>query len=118
MSHVAPSAHLNTDESPLYVKPGAAFAAHDRVNHSIEEYARHDKQTGRLASTNTAEGFFGNTKRSIDGTHHFTSRKHLPLYLAEFDHKYNTRESSDGARTVIGIQKIAGKRLMLRLSKV
>jgi transposase-like protein len=91
-SHVAPSACLNTDESPLYAKPGTTFAAHDTVNHSAEEYARHDRQTGRLASTNTAEGFFGNTKRSIDGTHHFTSRKHLPLYLAEFDQS-TTRES-------------------------
>jgi len=103
--HVETTANLNTDESPLYTKPGTD---------SQEEYARRDKKTGRLATTNTAEGFFGNTKRSIDGTHHHTSRKHLPLYLAEFDHKYNTREASDGARTVIGIRKIAGKRLMLR----
>ena len=112
--HVDTSANLNTDESLLYTKPGAEFAAHDTVNHSREEYARRDKETGRLATTNTAEGFFGNTKRSIDGTHHHTSRKHLPLYLAEFDHKYNTRDASDGARTIVGIKKIAGKRLMLR----
>jgi len=39
-----------------------------------------------------------------------------PLYLAELDHKYNTRKISDGARTVAGIRKIEGKRLMLRPS--
>lgn len=113
-AHVMPSAHLNTDESSLYTETGKIFASHDTVNHSAEEYVRHDKNTGRTASTNAVEGFFGNSKRSIDGTHHQVSGKHLPLYLAELDHKYNTREVSDGARTVIGIQKIEGKRLMLR----
>jgi hypothetical protein len=112
--NVAATSHLNTDESGLYSKSGKHFASHDTVNHGAEEYVRHDGTTGRLATTNTAEGFFGNTKRSIDGTHHHVSRKYLPLYLAEFDHKYNTRKDSDGERTENGIRRIAGKRLMLR----
>ena len=111
--HVAESAHLNTDESPLYKKAGRQFASHDTVNHSEEEYVRHDK-SGRLATTNTAEGFFGNSKRSLDGTHHHVSRKYLPFYLAELDYKYNTREMTDGARTANAIPKLVGKRLMLR----
>lgn len=111
--HVGASAHLNTDESPVYKRPGKEFATHDVVNHGEEEYARHD-DSGRLASTNTVEGFFGNTKRSIDGTHHHVSAKHLPLYLAELDYKYNTRKVTDGARTATAIPKITGKRLMLR----
>jgi len=111
--HVAESAHLNTDESPLYKKAGKAFASHDTVNHSEEEYVRRDK-SGRLATTNTAEGFFGNSKRSLDGTHHHVSRKYLPFYLAELDYKYNTREMTDGARTANAIPKLVGKRLMLR----
>lgn len=114
--HVSETARLNTDESPLYTKPGKKFRSHDTVNHGEEEYARHDV-SGRLATTNTVEGFFGNTKRSIDGTHHQVSAKHLPLYLAELDYKYNTREETDGARTAQGIPKIVGKRLMLRRPK-
>lgn len=116
--HVAEEAHLNTDESPLYVKAGASFASHDTVNHSVEEYARDDKATGRLATTNTVEGFFGNSKRSLDGTHHHISRKHTGLYFAELDYKYNTRKATDGARTVEGIKMMTGKRLMLRRPKV
>ena len=112
-AHVAIDAHLNTDESPLYAAVGKEFASHDTVNHSREEYARDDKKTGRKATTNAVEGFFGNSKRSIDGTHHHVSRKHTGLYFAEIDHKYNTRRMSDGARTVEGIKKIEGKRLML-----
>ena len=111
--HVAESAHLNTDESPLYNKAGKRFASHDTVNHGQEEYARRDK-SGRLASTNTAEGFFGNSKRSLDGTHHHVSRKYLPFYLAKLDYKYNTRQMTDGARTANAIPKLVGKRLMLR----
>lgn len=114
--HVSESAHLNTDESPLYTKTGKHFASHDTVNHSQEEYARRDK-SGRLATTNTAEGFFGNSKRSIDGTHHHVSSKYLPFYLAELDFKYNTREMTDGARTANAIPKLVGKRLMLRRPK-
>jgi transposase-like protein len=112
--HIAKSSHLNTDESGVYTVTGKAFASHDTVNHGAEEYARHDKETGRHVTTNTAEGFFGNTKRSLDGTHHHVSGKYLPLHLAEIDHKYNTRKDSDGARTEIGVRRIDGKRLMLR----
>ena len=72
--HVAETAHLNTDEAPVYRKPGDAFASHDVVNHGREEYARRDV-SGRLATTNTAEGFFGNAKRSLDGTHHRVQRE-------------------------------------------
>lgn len=110
--HVSENASLNTDESPLYRKPGRDFASHETVNHSLEEYGRYDD--GRLVTTNTVEGFFGNTKRSLDGTHHNVSAKYLTLYLAELDYKYNTREKTDGARTALGIPKIVGKRLMLR----
>ena len=112
--HVAPTSHLNTDESPLYKKNGKHFASHATVNHSEEEYVRNDKGTGRKVTTNTAEGFFGNAKRSIDGTHHHVTGKYLPLYLAEIDHKYNTRTNTDGERTVSGIRRMEGKRLMLR----
>jgi len=115
--NVMHTACLNTDESPLYDKVGAEFASHDRVNHRNEEYARFDQNTGRLATTNTVEGFFGNSKRSIDGTHHHISRKHTELYLAELDHKYNTRKLTDGERTVLGIKRMEGKRLMLRTPK-
>jgi transposase-like protein len=115
--HIEKSAHLNTDESQSYAKVGTYFASHETVNHSAEEYARIDKETGRLVTTNSVEGFFGNTKRSIDGAHHHVSGHHLPVYMAELDHKYNTREATDGTRTIVAIQKFEGKRLMLRRPK-
>jgi transposase-like protein len=113
-AHIDRSARLNTDESPLYTKTGKDFESHDTVSHSAVEYLRRDTSTGRHATTNTAEGFFGNSKRSLDGTHHHVSAKHVPLYLAELDYKYITRKSTDGARTAGGIKLVEGKRLMLR----
>lgn len=115
--HVAKEAVLNTDESPIYRRGGREFAAHSSVNHMDEEYARFTK-AGELVTTNTVEGFFGNSKRSLDGTHHHISRKHTALYFAEIDYKYNTRRETDGARTIEGILQIEGKRLMLRRPKV
>ena len=111
------TAVLNTDESPVYTKAGKAYAAHDTVNHKDKEYSRDDEDTGRKATTNAAEGFFGNAKRSLDGTHHHVSGKHLGLYFAEIDYKYNTRKDTDGARTFSGLGRVDGKRLMLRKPK-
>lgn len=115
--HVNETAHLNTDESPIYKKVGKKFSSHETVNHNQDEYVRHNN-SGQIITTNTAEGFFGNSKRSIDGAHHHISRKHTELYFAELDFKYNTRKITDGARTVDGILKIEGKRLMYRKPKM
>ena len=99
---------LWTDEAKYYLHLGKEFMAHQTVNHSEGEYVRNG------ASTNRAEGFFAQLKRSLDGTHHHVTAKKLPLYLAELDYKYNTRKVTDGARTVGAIKLVEGKRLMLR----
>lgn len=109
--NVDESSNLNTDESQVYTKPGKSMASHDTVNHKNKEYSRYDEMTGRKVTTNSIEGYFGNTKRSISGTHHSISPQHTDLYLAEFDYKHNTRKMSDGERTSEGIPKIEGKRM-------
>ena len=50
-------------------------------------------------------------KRSIDGTHHHVSRKHLDRYLAEFDYRYSTRKLSDTARTRMLMGRVGDRRL-------
>lgn len=104
---------LNTDESPIYDAVGESFKKHDTVNHKKGECARIDPASGRLITTNTAEGLFANLKRQIHGTHHSTSKKHLPKYLEEYDFKYNTRDKSDTERSEAAIGNIEGKRLTL-----
>jgi hypothetical protein len=107
--HIARSARLMTDEYNLYTTVGREFeGGHHTVTHSAGEYARGD------VHTNTIEGAFALLKRSIYGTWHSVSRKHLHRYLAETEFKFNTRHMDDGARTVLAIQSADNKRLLYR----
>ena len=99
---------LHTDESQAYVTAGKRFAAHETVDHRSGEYVR------GVVSTNAAEGFFSQLKRSIDGTHHRVSEVHLDRYLAEFDYRYSTRKMNDSARMRLVIDQVAGRRLTYR----
>jgi len=98
---------LWTDEGSWYEQLGEEFIAHNTVNHSAEEYV--NRRTG--ASTNRAEGFFSQLKRSIDGTHHHVSREHLHRYVAEFDYRYSTCKVSDEARMAAVVGRADGRRL-------
>ena len=81
------------------------FIAHEWVDHSEGEYVRGN------VTTNAAEGFFSQLKRSIDGTHHHVSVEHLPRYLAEFDFRYSTRKLTDTTRMSRLMGQTGGRRL-------
>ena len=40
---------------------------------------------------NRIEGFWSQLKRSIDGTYHHVTAKHLPEYVDEYSFRYNHR---------------------------
>lgn len=107
-ANVSLAATIMTDELPAYRKATKDFTSHQAVNHSAGEYVR------GLAHTQSVDGFFSLLKRGVVGTFHHISEQHLPLYLAEFDHRHNTRFLTDGERTVIGLEKANGKRLTYR----
>jgi transposase-like protein len=98
--------HLHTDSSAAYMSIGKGFASHSAVDHLAGEYVRGD------ASTNQAENYFSQLKRSIDGTHHRVSREHLGRYLAEFDFRHSTHKVSDTVRMETLMGQVAGRRLM------
>jgi transposase-like protein len=106
--HVSPYATIMTDDFAAYPNAAKGFTSHQTVNHSAREYVRGPWHT------NGVEGFFSLLKRGVVGTFHHISEQHLPLYLAEFDHRHNCREMTDGERTVNGLQKVEGKRLTYR----
>jgi transposase-like protein len=108
---VSKDAVLETDTFPAYNSVGREFKAHETVDHGTGEYVHGN------AYTNTVEGYFSQLKRSLSGTFHHVSEKHLDRYLAEFDYRYNTRGEKDGDRTKAAIKRVAGKRLTYRETK-
>jgi transposase-like protein len=102
------TSRLQTDSSPSYGQIGREFISHETVNHHQGEYVRGN------VTTNHAEGYFSQLKRSVDGTHHHVSREHLPRYLAEFDFRYSTRKMSDTERMERMVTQTAGRRLTYR----
>lgn len=102
------NAVLHTDSSPSYKSVGTEFTDHQSVNHYEGEYVRGE------VSTNAAEGYFSQLKRSIDGTHHAVSREHLDRYLAEFDFRYSTRKINDSERLRIVMGNTGNRRLSYR----
>ena len=69
---------------------------HGVVNHAAGQYV-----VGAI-HTNTIEGFWSIFKRGVVGTFHKMSRKYMPLYIAEFQFRYNNRENPDIFGTAIG----------------
>src|ERR1700730_15103347 len=51
--------------------------------------------------TQTIEGFWSIFKRGVMGTFHKMSAKYMPLYVAEFQFRYNNRENADIFGTAI-----------------
>jgi transposase-like protein len=111
--NIARETRLHTDESRLYVKVGAEFAAHETVNHSAKEYARGD------VTTNSVEGYFSIFKRGMRGVYQHCGEKHLHRYLAEYDFRFNHRAAlgyDDVMRAEALAAEIKGKRLTYRRS--
>lgn len=99
---------LHSDGHPAYKSIAHEFAEHEYVDHVRYEYVRGD------VSTNQAENYFSQLKRSLDGTHHHVSRQHLHRYLAEFDYRYTTMGLSDSQRMARLFGQVAGRRLSYR----
>ena len=109
--HVAPDAHLRTDEAAMYTLIGRKFASHEVVRHGRLEYARGD------VHTNTIEGYFSLLKRGLIGTYHKCGEQHLQRYANEFGFRYNNRASlgvNDAMRADAALKGIGGKRLTYR----
>jgi transposase-like protein len=100
-----PATTLHTDSGAHYKHFKDDVAAWESVNHLEHEYVRGD------VSTNLAESYFSQLKRSIDGTHHNVSVEHLPRYLAEDDFRWSTRKLNDTQRMARLMGQVGGRRL-------
>ncbi len=117
LRNVHRTSELHTDESRLYVDLGRMFAAHKKVEHGGAGHGQGIYVADDGTTTNAAENFFGNFKRSMRGTYRFCSEQHLQKYLNEFQFRHNHRAKlgfTDGERTAAALKGIEGKRLTYR----
>ena len=77
-----------TDEHSAYRNLNREFT-HRFVRHAKGEYV------AGAVHTQTIDGFWSLLKRGIMGTFHKVSAKYLPLYVAEFEWRYNNRNNAD-----------------------
>lgn len=79
-----------TDEANAYHElPRRTRFPAGYVTHSRDEYVQ------GVVHTNTIEGFWSMVKRGVVGTFHKVSKKYLPLYVNEFEFRYNNRLNPD-----------------------
>jgi hypothetical protein len=82
-----------------------AFAGYDRLKrrfpHKSVDHSKGQHVIGAV-HTNTIEGFWSLIKRGIMGNFHKVSHKYLPLYVAEFQFRYNNRLNADIFGEAIG----------------
>jgi transposase-like protein len=97
---------LWTDSAKPYTVVAKDMRSHETVDHEAGQYVRHGGVT-----TNMAEGYFSQLKRSIDGTHHHVSKEHLDRYLAQFDFLYTLCKLTDSLRMRALIRNAGGRRL-------
>jgi transposase-like protein len=95
--NVENGSELHTDESPVYNYAGGFGFKHVVVNHGMKEYVR------GTAHTNTIDGFWSQLKRSISGTHHHVSAKHLQKYVDEFAFRYSNRKIASSSTSMFAL---------------
>ena len=79
---------------------------HRKVDHGREEWVR------GIVHTNTIEGVWSLFKRSVVGTYHQLSAKHLPAYLDEMAFRFNNRDNAYLFRDTL-LRMIEGETLPL-----
>jgi len=79
-------ATIMTDEYKAYKSLDKDFK-HESVNHRKEEWARGN------VHTNSIENAWSLFKRSIVGSYHQISTKHMDAYLDEFEWRFNNRDN-------------------------
>ena len=79
---------ISTDEHRGYM------GLHEHFSHGVMHHASGQYVHGAI-HTNTIEGFWSIVKRGIVGTFHKVSAKYLPLYVNEFEFRYNNRKNAD-----------------------
>jgi transposase-like protein len=86
--------HIHDDAEAIYTDEWSSYdgiadhnTRHETVNHSAGEYVRGDVHTQGI------DNVWGLFKRSVVGTFHHMSIKHLDAYLDELEWRFNNRDN-------------------------
>ncbi len=78
---------IYTDDWPAYKGIADHDTRHETVNHSESEWVRGE------VHTNYVENIWSLLKRSLVGSYHKVSKKHLDAYLDELEWRFNNRDN-------------------------
>jgi transposase-like protein len=93
-ANIAEGSRVHTDEHRMYSWMQYGYA-HDLVTHSLGQYVKGD------VTTNGIEGTFSHFKRTMVGTYHKASEKHLDRYLQMFAFRWNRRSRGKGKSRIV-----------------
>lgn len=82
--------------------------AHDSVVHGKAEYVKVSNDA-TLVHTNSIEGAWATFRRTITGTYHYVSTKHLQKYCNEIQYRINYRNSSIQGRFDEALTRTKGR---------
>lgn len=85
---VVRGATVMSDEFNIYNRVKDNGYNHHTIQHGIGQYVN------GIIHSNSIEGFWSQLKRSLSGTHHAVSPKHLQSYVDEFVYRYNHRDEA------------------------
>ena len=100
---------IHTDEWGPYKGIADENTRHETVNHRQEEWVRGE------VHTNTVESVWSLFKRSVVGSYHQLSEKHMPAYLDEMEFRFNNRENPYIFRETLRVLVAANPILRSRL---
>ena len=103
--HTETDATVYTDDARAYI---GLPRRHETVRHSVGEYVKDQ------AYTNGVESFWSMLKRGHDGVYHHFSKKHLPLYVGEFEGRHNSRLLDTADQMAVMATNAEGERLPTR----
>lgn len=109
--HIHPKTKLIiTDDWKAYRGIGDNDTKHEYVSHRRKEYVRGD------IHTNTIENVWSLLKRSVAGSYHKISDKHVDRYLDELEWRFNNRDNpflfTDTLKKLIGASNLEYKELI------
>ncbi len=109
--HIHPKTEMIvTDEWQPYKGIGDRDTKHEFVSHRRKEYVRGD------IHTNTIENVWSLLKRSVAGSYHKISDKHVDRYLDELEWRFNNRDNpflfTDTLKKLIGASNLEYKELI------